>query len=133
MAIQKGGGVEYCGEAGESQVDFSIRCWCEYSVSGFQETRFQLLLIHVSRSSVQFEQSSILEDIKREIATAQNDAHRQRLVNWLAKSVPDPSIEHNAALGKHEETTGSWLLNGDILKEWSTTPNSYLWVYGNGK
>jgi hypothetical protein len=55
------------------------------------------------------------------------------LVNWLASSVPDPSIEHNAALGKHEETTGSWLLDGDSLKEWSIAPNSYLWLHGNGK
>jgi ankyrin repeat domain-containing protein 50 len=85
------------------------------------------------RRSIQFEHSDILADIKKDIEAAQNDTHRQRLVDWLARFIPDPSVEHNSALKKHEETTGSWLLDGDDLKEWSATPNSYLWIHGNGK
>jgi hypothetical protein len=81
---------------------------------------------------MQFEQSDILTDIKNDIVAAQGDGKRIKIVDWLAKSLPDPSIEHNNALKRHEETTGSWLLDGDALKWWSEAPNSFLWIHGNG-
>ena len=83
--------------------------------------------------SLQFDHSDILGDIRKDIATAQDSSHRQQLLNWLSKSVPDPSFEHNYALKRYEEATGSWLLDGNALKEWLITPNSFLGIYGNGK
>jgi hypothetical protein len=47
--------------------------------------------------------------------------------------VPDPSLEHNKALKLHEETTGSWLVDGDDFKQWAVSPNSYAWIHGSGK
>jgi hypothetical protein len=60
------------------------------------------------------------------MASAQNNDKHRRLIDWLAKSVPDPSLEHNNALKKHEETIGSWFIESDELKEWLKTPNSVL-------
>lgn len=55
------------------------------------------------------------------------------MINWLSSSVPDPSLEHNKALKLHEETTGSWLVDGDDFKQWAVSPNSYAWIHGSGK
>ena len=67
----------------------------------------------------------ISEEIKSEIIAA-------RLISWLSRGVPDPSEERNVARGKHEEATGSWLLESDKFKSWLSSPNSLLWLNGGG-
>lgn len=69
-------------------------------------------MLHRSHSLDHFD---LLEDIKSEIRSAQNNENRCKIVAWLSKSVPDPSIEHNLAQEKHEATTDSWLIDGDDM------------------
>ncbi|TVY93678.1 hypothetical protein LAWI1_G001865 [Lachnellula willkommii] len=66
-----------------------------------------------------------------DIRLARIDDDRRRIVGWLSKGIPDPSQEHNIARDKHEESTGSWLINdsNDYLG-WLTAPNSFLWLNG---
>lgn len=97
----------------------------------YKQIGFILSKLIVSRST-QFIQSDILQDIKSEIHEAKADSHRAELIKWISKMVPDPSIEHNIAVKKHEETTGSWLVEGHDLERWKTSPNSCLWIHGNG-
>lgn len=57
-----------------------------------------------------------------------SDEHLKRIHNWL--EAPDPSANHVIALAKREVTTGSWFIGGTAFKEWKTSPNSFLWLYG---
>jgi hypothetical protein len=83
----------------------------------------ELLDIHVK-------QSDILESIHDDIKQSQSDQERQRILKWLGKSVPDPSQEHNAARDKHENGTGSWLVDSDELRNWAAKKNSFPWLSG---
>ncbi|TGO50759.1 hypothetical protein BOTNAR_0380g00010 [Botryotinia narcissicola] len=65
-----------------------------------------------------------------EIRAAQIDKERSQIIEWLAKSLPDPSTEHNIAREKFQEGTGSWLIDGYHLKIWSRSENSFLWLNG---
>lgn len=44
-------------------------------------------------------------------------------------SPPDFSTNHNNARNVHYEGTANWFFQGEIFKEWRTTP-SLLWVHG---
>jgi hypothetical protein len=79
------------------------------------------------------ENFDIFADIRDEIREAQENTNRQRIVKWLSEGVPNPSKEHNAARAKHEDTTGSWLLESKALGDWIRTENSFLWLNGGGK
>jgi hypothetical protein len=52
---------------------------------------------------------------------------RQDIRRWL--SPPDPSTNHNIARSAHHEGTATWFFQGDIFKEWKSTP-SLLWIHG---
>ena len=82
---------------------------------------------------VELDAVDILEDIKKEIRAAQGHADRRRIVDWLSKSVPDPSEEHNIARDKHEPTTCEWLIKGGQLDTWMSSRNSLLWLQGGGE
>ncbi|KAF8850333.1 hypothetical protein BDZ45DRAFT_679851 [Acephala macrosclerotiorum] len=73
----------------------------------------------------------IAKDILSDIRAARKDEDRNRIMVWLTEGVPNPSKEHNEARNKHEKTTGSWLLDSNEFKKWSTTRNSFLWLNGN--
>ena len=78
-----------------------------------------------------FEQFDITADIRADIRLARVNADRRRIVNWLSEGIPNPSKEHNIARERHEETTGSWLINDDNdYTDWLTDPNSFLWLNG---
>ncbi|TGO18306.1 hypothetical protein BPAE_0389g00020 [Botrytis paeoniae] len=66
----------------------------------------------------------ILEDIRSETSAAQRKGERIQIIQWLAKSLPNPSLQHNIAREEFEEGTGSWLINGDNLNIWLKTDNS---------
>ncbi|TVY40551.1 hypothetical protein LOCC1_G004799 [Lachnellula occidentalis] len=89
------------------------------------------LLIGVEILHLGSEQFDITADIRADIRLARFDKSRQRIVDWLSKGIPNPSQEHNVARERHEETTGSWLINdsNDYLG-WLTSPNSFLWLNG---
>lgn len=69
-------------------------------------------------------------DILTEIRKYQRSEDRQRMVKWLLESTPNPSIEHQLARDKHEETTGSWLIDSPELNKWRASKNSLLWLNG---
>jgi len=75
----------------------------------------------------------VFADIRDEIREARENTNRQRIVKWLSEGVLNPSKEHNAARAKHEDTTGSWLLESKVLEDWISTENSFLWLDGGGK
>jgi hypothetical protein len=125
MTGQERRGPANCSEVGQAEVQHdledrrhhtirdSVSCGVELSTDGF--------------SSMQFKQSDILTYVRKD---TQSDSKRMRIVGWLAKSLPDPSIELNDALKKHEETTGSWLIDGEELKTWSKALNSSCRLMG---
>lgn len=47
---------------------------------------------------------------------------------WL--SAPDPSLNHNDAVGKRGRETGLWFIKSDMFSEWRTAPHSFLWIHG---
>jgi hypothetical protein len=52
---------------------------------------------------------------------------RESTHNWL--SPPDPSTNHNIALGAHHKKVATWFLQGGIYQEWKST-GSLLWIHG---
>lgn len=72
-------------------------------------------------------------DIKAEIRAAQDGENRRRIIGWLSNGVPKSSDEHNLARERHEETTGSWLIEGQELETWLKAKNSFLWLNGGGE
>jgi len=86
------------------------------------------LVLGIQSLNISSKHYDISKDIMWEIRTAQDDADRRRIISWLSQSVPDTSIEHNIALENHEETTGSWLLDGDEFSSWMKAPNSLFWL-----
>ncbi|TEY71675.1 hypothetical protein BOTCAL_0088g00070 [Botryotinia calthae] len=89
-----------------------------------------MLSFGVENLHISLRHHDILGDIQREIRAAQGDKERSQIIEWIAKSLPDPSTEHNIAREKFQEGTGSWLIDGDHLKTWSKTNNSFLWLNG---
>ncbi|TVY18948.1 hypothetical protein LARI1_G002429 [Lachnellula arida] len=78
-----------------------------------------------------FEQFDITADIRADIRLARIHEDRRRIVGWLSEGIPNPSQEHNVARERHEETTGSWLVNdSNGYLGWLTAPNSFLWLNG---
>ncbi|KAI9650594.1 hypothetical protein NHQ30_000612 [Ciborinia camelliae] len=91
-----------------------------------------VLAFGVENLHTSFRNHDILEDIRTEIRAAQRNAEREQIIRWLAASLPDPSTEHNIAREKFQTGTGYWLIEGDRLKTWSETTNSFLWLNGGG-
>ncbi|CAG8974637.1 hypothetical protein HYALB_00012105 [Hymenoscyphus albidus] len=81
--------------------------------------------------SISSQQYDISADILREIRNARDENDRLRIIQWLSNSALDPSLEHQIARGKHEATTGSWLVANDDFESWMGASNSLLWLYGN--
>ncbi|TVY45290.1 putative ankyrin repeat protein [Lachnellula subtilissima] len=89
------------------------------------------LLVGVESLHLGFKQFEITADIRADINKAQSHEDRRRIVDWLSEGIPDPSLEHNIARDKHEETTGSWLIHdNNDYSGWLTAPNSFLWLNG---
>ncbi|KAF7891328.1 uncharacterized protein EAF02_001653 [Botrytis sinoallii] len=89
-----------------------------------------MLAFGVENLHISMHHHNILEDIQSEIRAAQRDKERSQIIEWLAKSLPDPSTEHNIAREKFQKGTGSWLIDGNHLNTWSKTNNSFLWLNG---
>ncbi|KAF7924010.1 hypothetical protein BELL_0344g00110 [Botrytis elliptica] len=89
-----------------------------------------MLAFGVENLHMSMHHHNILEDIQSEIRAAQRDKERSQIIEWLTKSLPDPSTEHNIAREKFQEGTGSWLIDGNHLNTWSKTNNSFLWLNG---
>src|SRR5712675_1913769 len=51
---------------------------------------------------------------------------RESIHKWLCP--PDPSTNHNTALGTHHKGTTAWFLEGNTFQEWKTT-GSLLWIH----
>ena len=50
------------------------------------------------------------------------------IVKWL--SPPDPSTNFDEAQEQRREGTGSWFLQGQVLKEWKEKPYARTWLHG---
>ncbi|RDL34761.1 uncharacterized protein BP5553_07889 [Venustampulla echinocandica] len=74
-------------------------------------------------------QFDIIADIRSEIVSAGDDELRKQIISWLEPGV-HPSEEHNLARERHEETTGSWLIDSNECKSWLVDDNSFLWLNG---
>ncbi|KAK6599107.1 ankyrin repeat protein [Botrytis cinerea] len=89
-----------------------------------------MLAFGVENLHISLRYHGILEDIRSEIGAAKSDKERRQIIKWLAESLPNPSTEHDIARKKCQKGTGSWLKDGDSLKIWSKTGNSFLWLNG---
>ncbi|KAH6700698.1 hypothetical protein BKA61DRAFT_529805, partial [Leptodontidium sp. MPI-SDFR-AT-0119] len=79
---------------------------------------------------LQIKDLDILTSIQADIKNAQSDREHQAIIRWLSNSIPDPSQEHNAAIEKHVEGTGAWLILSQEVKTWAATGNSFIWFNG---
>ena len=50
------------------------------------------------------------------------------IINWLKSA--DPSINHEAAINKHEPSTGQWFIESDAYSRWKEGAISSLWLHG---
>ncbi|TGO09617.1 hypothetical protein BTUL_0159g00020 [Botrytis tulipae] len=89
-----------------------------------------MLAFGVENLHISLHDHDILEDIRSEIRATQRDKERGQIIEWLAKSLSDPSTEHNIAREKFQEGTGSWLIDGNHFNTWLKTDNSFLWLNG---
>ncbi|THV45515.1 hypothetical protein BGAL_0479g00010 [Botrytis galanthina] len=89
-----------------------------------------MLAFGVENLHISLRVHDIFEDIRGEIRATQRHKERGQIIEWLAKSLPDPSTEHNIAREKFQEGTGSWLIDGHHFNTWSKTDNSFLWLNG---
>lgn len=60
--------------------------------------------------------------------TQQGDNFNRKVVNWL--SPPDPWTNHASARRRHENSTGSWLLESDHYQRWKAGDSSHIWLHG---
>ena len=56
---------------------------------------------------------------------------KKEIIVWL--STTDPSSHHAEQRRKHQPTTGRWLLTSRDIADWSSTPNSFMWLHGTGR
>ncbi|KAL2047254.1 hypothetical protein N7G274_001273 [Stereocaulon virgatum] len=91
------------------------------------EDRHQAALTETVNESV----GQLAEDFassRGEKRQMQMDQRRKEIIAWLSKT--DPSINHVNQRKKHQATTGDWFLKVSEFLTWSTTSNSFLWLYG---
>src|SRR4051812_48378164 len=87
----------------------------------------------MSRRHISIDNHNIIKDIQREVLLAQNNGARREVIEWLGNGNSDPSTEHNIARKKFSKDTGSWLLDGNNLKRWLQSMNSFMWLHGGGE
>lgn len=74
---------------------------------------------------------SDVSGLRQAIEDSQRNAERTELLDWISDI--DYSENFNAAIAKHEENTGDWLLrNNELFETWQTDANSLLWLNGKG-
>ena len=70
--------------------------------------------------------------LREAVEAARKERDLTGILDWLSQV--DHSIIHNAALDKHKEGTGEWLVSGNRQFEaWKESPSSLLWLHGKGK
>jgi len=52
----------------------------------------------------------------------------REIIKWLSPS--DPISNHHAARRKHQDHTGSWLLDSARYSEWKSSERRHLWLHG---
>ncbi|KAF7970476.1 hypothetical protein HWV62_23831, partial [Athelia sp. TMB] len=52
----------------------------------------------------------------------------EKIEKWI--SAPDTSLNYKTAREKHQQGTGSWLVEEFAFKEWKELPDSILWLHG---
>ncbi|EPE31376.1 ankyrin repeat protein [Glarea lozoyensis ATCC 20868] len=69
-----------------------------------------------------------VQDLKENIEKQKDDSTRLKIIRWL--STTDPSSNFHSGCEGHQSTSGSWVLNHTSYKNWSQSPNSFLWLHG---
>lgn len=59
-----------------------------------------------------------------------SEQYREKIDKWLG--APDPSLNHNNAYEKRQQTTGFWVMEGKQYLDWKLRLNSLLWLHGIG-
>jgi hypothetical protein len=96
-----------------------------------QDESEKLSIRHTDSIDVMKMISENIVGFQQAVASAQDDTHREALINWL--SCLDPSINYNSAREKHQPETGKWLTEeSDDFKNWESAPNSFIWLNGKG-
>ncbi|TIA36145.1 Pfs, NACHT and ankyrin domain protein [Aureobasidium pullulans] len=69
-----------------------------------------------------------LKGVAKTMDETQANTVYHNIVKWL--SAPDPSTNFNEAQEQRREGTGSWFLQGQVLKEWKEKPYARTWLHG---
>lgn len=81
-------------------------------------------------SGLQIKDLDILSSIQNDLTEARDDRRREKIIRWLSKGLPDPSVEHNAKREQHVEGTGQWLIESKEFRSWMECNNSCIWLNG---
>ena len=83
--------------------------------------------IDMTTTSVAKQAAATAKDVQS-VLNAQQKAQLDRLLSWL--SAPDPYVNHNAALRRHQPGTGSWFVQSADYQKWKTRQAHSLWLHG---
>ncbi|RMX87714.1 hypothetical protein D0869_02164 [Hortaea werneckii] len=90
----------------------------------FRKVFLQKILKHVAELQ---EGSSLALEVLHPVPVQQSVEYR-KIVAWL--SAPDPWTNHNSARVRHEDSTGSWLLQSAVYQTWKSNTGGRVWLSG---
>ncbi|KAF7966443.1 hypothetical protein HWV62_38386 [Athelia sp. TMB] len=67
-------------------------------------------------------------EIQEAVKLIHDEQKKRDINNWMA--APDTSPNYKSAREKHQQGTGSWLVDGYIFRGWKDFPDSVLWLHG---
>ncbi|KAF7965800.1 hypothetical protein HWV62_41763 [Athelia sp. TMB] len=88
------------------------------------ETNYVVKNVQDGVEAVQVE----VKEIRGGVKGIQDDQKKRDIDKWM--SAPDSSSNYKTAREKHQEGTGSWLVNGSVFRGWKDNPGSVLWLHG---
>ncbi|KAF7976798.1 hypothetical protein HWV62_5652 [Athelia sp. TMB] len=69
-----------------------------------------------------------VKEVQMGMKGIQDDQKKRDIDKWI--SAPDSSSNYKTAREKHQEGTGSWLVNGSVFRWWKESPGTVLWLHG---
>ncbi|MCJ1270793.1 hypothetical protein MMC22_010690 [Lobaria immixta] len=112
----------------------------ESTIAKFREMVSELIdPLSLALDALQITQNSLLaaeighigrdvDTISANVRRIQQEQYREKVDKWLG--APDPSLNHNNACEKRQQTTGSWVMEGKQYFDWKLRLNSLLWIHG---
>ncbi|KAF8489409.1 hypothetical protein JB92DRAFT_2820030 [Gautieria morchelliformis] len=69
-----------------------------------------------------------VEELQKEVAVARLRDQRHKIHDWIWS--PENHSKHTNVCKERQAATGTWFLEGEDFREWTTMANSFLWLHG---